>query len=99
MDLVAGACKGWSAARCAGLAVMGMLRGCCILCVAPDVAGGTELRSRGLMITGAPEVPPAPRLPRRDPSVRSGMSPAGLAVTRDARIVYRVMRCERRTVS
>ena len=35
----------------------------------------------------------------QDPSVRSTISFAGLAVTRDARIVDRALRSERRTVS
>ncbi len=51
------------------------------------------------MITDAPPGATSHRLDLLDPSVRSGISSAGLVVARDARIVYRAMRFERRTVS
>ena len=49
--------------------------------------------------TDAPQVPPVTAMLRSTLSVRSSASSAGLVVTRDALIVNRAMRFERRTVS
>ena len=52
-----------------------------------------------IVIAGAPPGAASHCLVLRDPSVRSKTSFAGLAATRDVRIVNRALRFERRTVS
>jgi hypothetical protein len=51
------------------------------------------------VIADAPQVPPVTARFLQDPSVRSRTSFAGLTAARDARIVNRALRFERRTVS
>jgi len=84
----------------------GRLAGCdrYVTCLLRDVhcAGccwRSTVSASVIVIADAPQVPPVTAHLLQDPSVRSRTSFAGLAAARDARIVNRALRFERRTVS